>query len=419
MPDPTSAAARRALAGAALVTALALAGCGAALPTPTPTPTPVQPSGDGVLRIGTIVPTSGVFAFLGPAQIAGVEVAVREINDAGGVNGAPVEAFHRDSGDAATQTAEASFADLVGNGVDVVVGPTSSAIAQRLVPLAVDARVAMISPAATFPALTTAKDAGFVFRTVPEYGQQGLALAQELAGQSVALLYVDDDLGRSLAATLEEGLAAEDGELVLSEAIAASTTDLAPVIAALGKAKPDAVVIASAYSTFELTKALISQTLAAGFGAGKLWLTTQNTGDYNQAFPPGTLAGVNGIIDGLEPNDAFKARLKQSDPNLGAFRYSAEAYDATILAALAAIVAGDDGGASVASALRDVSEGGIKCTSFGECLDVLKTQDDIDYDGVSGPVNFTPEGDVAPVYYGVYAYDGDNKFVLQRGLVVG
>lgn len=399
--------------------ALALGACGSvAMPTPTPTPT-VTPSGDGVLRIGTLVPTSGPFAFLAPAQVAGVEVAVREINEAGGVGGVPVEVFHRDSGEAGNQIAEASFADLVAKGVDVVVGPTSSAIAQRLVPAILRAKVALISPAATLPELTTIEDAGYLFRTIPSYGLQGLALAQELAGKKVALLYVDDSLGESLAQTLEAGLEAEGGELVLAEGFPAATTDLAPVIAELKESEPDAVVLSSSYSSFDLTKALIAQTLAAGYGAGKLWLTTQNTGDYNQAFPPGTLAGVNGIIDGVEPDDGFKARLKQSDPNLGSFRYSTEAYDATILAALAAIVAGDDGGRSIAATLIDVSVGGIKCTSFGECLDVLKTQDDIDYDGLSGSVDLTGAGDVESGYYGVYAYDGDNKFVLQRGLTVG
>ncbi len=399
--------------------ALALVSCGStAMPTPTPTPT-VTPSGDGVLRIGTLIPTSGAFAFLGPAQVAGVEVAVREINEAGGVGGVPVEVFHRDSGEAGNQIAEASFADLVAKGVDVVIGPTSSAIAQRLVPAVLKAKVAIVSPAATLPELTTVEDAGYLFRTIPAYGLQGLALAQELAGKKVALLYVDDSLGGSLAETLEAALAAEGGELVLAEGIAASTTDLAPAIAALKESEPDAVVLSSSYSSFELTKALIAQTLAAGYGAGRLWLTTQNTGDYNQAFPPGTLAGVNGLIDGVEPDDAFKARLKQSDPNLASFRYSTEAYDATVLAALAAIVAGDDAGRSIAATLGDVSSGGIKCTSFGECLDVLKTQDDIDYDGLSGSVDLTGAGDVRSGYYGVYAYDGDNKFVLQRGLTVG
>ncbi len=419
VPGPNETARCIALAAVLLATLTACTAASMPVPSLTPTPTVAAPIGDGVLRIGTIIPTSGTFSFLGPAQVAGVQLAVRELNEAGGFNGVPVEVLARDSGDAAAQTAEASFADLVNNGVDVVIGPTSSAIAQRLVPLALDARVPLISPAATYPALTEVRDAGYVFRTIPAYGHQGLALARELAGKRVAVIAVDDDLGRSLVETLDAGLSAEGGELVLREMIPASTTDLSVTMQALKDAAPDAVVLASAYSTFDLTKALIAQTLAAGFGAGKLWLTTQNTGDYNQAFPPGTLAGVNGIIEGAQPDDAFTARLKAVDGNLSAFRYAAEAYDATMLAALAAMVAGDDAGSAIAAALPDVSRGGVKCLTLAECLGVLNVQGDIDYDGVSGPVNFTEAGDVTPAYYGVYAYDGDNKFVLQRGLIVG
>ena len=73
----------------------------------------------------------------------------------------------------------------------------------------------------------------------------------------------------------------------------------------------------------------------------------------------------------------------------------------------------------MAAALVDVSRGGIKCTSFGECLDVLKTESDIDYDGVSGPLNFTEQHDVAPAYYGLYTYSAENKFVFARGIVAG
>jgi ABC-type branched-subunit amino acid transport system substrate-binding protein len=408
--------------GLALATLLGACGTPLAMPTPTPTPTPITPSGDGVLKIGNIVPTSGTYAFLGPAQAAGVEVAIREINEAGGVNGAPAQVFHRDEGDATSTKAEASFADLVAQGADVVIGPSSSTISERLIPLTVAAKIPLISPAATFPGLTSAKDSGYFFRTVPSYAHQGLALAKVLSEKGpakVALVYMTDELGLSVAETLATGLEESGSELVASEGFPVKTTDFAPIIKNVADAKPDVVVLATAYSSFDTTKALITQLLAAGYGAGKLWLTTQNTGDYNQAFTPGTLKDINGIIEGYVPDDAFKERLKQSDPALAQLRYSAESYDATILAALAAIVAGDDSGESIASALENVSKGGIKCTSFGECLDVLKTQDDIDYDGISGPLNFTADGDVTPAWYGIYSYDGDNKFVVTRGIVAG
>ena len=412
----------RAIIAAACLTLL-LAGCSADGAEPTTAPTATAPVlGDGVLTVGTLFPSTGASAFIGPAQSAGVAVAIAEINEAGGVNGKPVQLVVRDSGEAATTLLETSFSELVDKDVDVVIGPSSSVLAQRVVPLAVAAGIPLISPAATFPQLTALGDHGLFFRTIPAYGEQGFALGKALSEGgpvTVALLYIDDEFGAALAPTLTDSVAAEGSELVLSEAIPPTTTDLAPVIAKLVAAAPDAVVLGSTYASVDATKALVSAVVAAGFGGTKLWLTTQNTGDYSQALPGGTLTGVNGIIEGAVPDDAFIARLKGVDGSLAAFRYATEAYDATVLAALAAEVAGDDAGSAVAASLGPVSTRGIKCTSFAECLGVLKTQDDIDYDGLSGPLNFTPEGDVSPAYYGIYSYDGENRFAFRRGIVAG
>lgn len=400
-----------------------LAGCTAAAPEPdgTSTPPPVSKPGDGVLRIGTLFPATGAAAYLGPAQAAGAALAVADINAAGGVGGKPVELIARDSGEAATTTLESSFADLIAQKVDVVVGPSSSLLAARLIPPAVEAGIPVISPAATFPSLTAADDDGYFFRTIAAYGHQGLALGQVLSEQGpakVALLYIDDEFGRSLAPTLAEGLEKHGSTLVLSQAIPPGTADLSIVLGQLAQAAPDAVVLGSTYASVDETKALITAVIAAGYSGAKLWLTTQNTGDYSQSLPNGTLTGVNGIIEGYPADEAFIARLKTVDASLAAFHYAPEAYDAVILAALAAEQAGDLGSA-IAGALTDVSVGGLKCGSFAECLGPLQAGEDVDYDGVSGPLNFTTEGDISPASYGLYAYDGENRFVFGRGVLAG
>lgn len=400
-----------------------LVGCAAPEPMPTPTPTETfVPTGDGVLRIGSIIPTTGTYAFLGAAQVAGIEIAVKEINDAGGIGGVPVEVLHRDSGDASGTKAEESLADLVAKEVDVIVGPTSSVIAERLIPLAAAEKITMISPAATFPGLSSITGGEYFFRTIPSYGRQGTVLGDVLTEgdpKKVAVLYINDELGQALVPLLTDSVVAGGGEVVASVSVPANAKDFAPYVAEVKESEPDVVVLSSAYSTLDATKALITQVINAGYGGAKLWLTTQNTGDYSQAFPAGSIKDVNGIIEGFQPDDAFIARLKQSDPNLIQVRYASEAYDATIMAALAAMVAGDDSGESIAATLQSVSTGGIKCTSFGECVDVLKTQTDIDYDGISGPLNITDDGDVSPAFYGLYVFNGENKFILARGIVGG
>ena len=133
----------RGLARLGAVTALVLAGsllsaCAeepVAMPTPTPTPSATA-AGDGVLRIGTLFPTSGDLEYLGDGQVAGVNAAVRQINDEGGVLGAKVEVVHRDSSDAGEKKLEKSFAELVDKGVDVIIGPSTSVLTLRILELA-------------------------------------------------------------------------------------------------------------------------------------------------------------------------------------------------------------------------------------------------------------------------------------------
>jgi len=225
--------------------------------------------------------------------------------------------------------------------------------------------------------------------------------------KSVALVFAAGDLGSSLSAALADSLTAAGIEL--TPISVASDADAAKIAAAVTAAKPDAVVLATP-DNGDQTKALITQLSAAGFGGAKLWLTTQNLADYSQALPGGLLNGVNGILDGAAVDAAFQAKVKTEDPGVGDFRYAAEAYDATILAALAAVLAHDDGGASIARELKAASVDGIKCTSYGECLDVLATQPDIDYDGVSGSVNLDDAGDPVRGSYVVVVYGGENTY---------
>jgi hypothetical protein len=103
------------------------------------------------------------------------------------------------------------------------------------------------------------------------------------------------------------------------------------------------------------------------------------TGDGYLFYLPVPAVGAQSIGLPAEPDDAFAARLRMSDPGVTDLRYALEAYDAVIIAALAAILAGDDGGASIAANIASVMADGIACTSFGQCLDVLETEPDIAY----------------------------------------
>ena len=407
-----------------VVFSLALVSCSATSPIPVP-PAPsasstVAHSGDGVLRIGTLFPSTGAQSYLGGGQAAGVAVAVKEINDDGGVLGKSVEVIARDSGDITTATIEASIADLVTAKADVLVGPSSSVLAERIIPKLVAAKLPMISPAAASVRLSSVESGGYFFRTIGSAALEGNALAKTIGGGKarIAIVYFDDDMGRAVLGTMRAALAASGG-LVGVQKITAATTDPAPIVAAVKAAVADDVVFVSPFSAMEQNTGMITQLAAAGFGGAKLWLTGQNTADYSQALPVGTLTNVNGLLEGAQPTAAFAARVAAVAPAVTDLLYAEEAYDATILAALGATVAKDVNGAAIAGQLREVSAGGIECTTYRECLDVLKTSSDIDYDGISGATTFDANGDTSSAHFGLYRYDAAGRFVRVGDILAG
>ena len=108
--------------------ALALTGCtGAPAATSTTIPTPVastSPTGDGTLSIGTLFPMTGENAASGAAQVAGTEIAVRDILADQTTPTQPVQLIHRNSdGDLA-----AAYADLAARGVDLVLWDATTAL---------------------------------------------------------------------------------------------------------------------------------------------------------------------------------------------------------------------------------------------------------------------------------------------------
>ena len=221
----------------------------------------------------------------------------------------PVEVLARDSGDVTTTTIEASIADLVTTRADVLVGPSSSVLAERVFPKIVAAKLPMISPAATPVRLASTASKGYLFRTIGSAALEGDALAQTIGAEKarMAIVHFDDDMGRAVLGTIRAALTAP-GCLVEVQTMTAATTDPAPIVAAVKAATPDDVVFVCPFSAMDKNTGMITQLTAAGLGGAKLWLTGQNTADYSQALPVGTMTNVHGLLEGAQPTVAFAAQ---------------------------------------------------------------------------------------------------------------
>ena len=376
----------------AIVVAAALAGCTGPQPAPTPTATMPAPSGDGILRIGTLFSTSGNDP-VAAAQTAAVNAAMREI---GMTDGAiPVEVVNRNGGTAGDGLAEAAMADLLARGVDAIIGPSSAEVAAIVVPLAQAAGVPVISASAAGD--RPAGSSPGYWRVIPSLTQQAAGLAAALDVPEVALLRSDG----------AEGAAWADGLAPSTDVILGA--DPAADAATIADADPDAVVVSTA-DAGDATAAALTALLAAGVPADRLWLTGRSLASY-PAVGAG-LEGAHGMSWGYTVDAGFVARVRLADPGLAASRYVAEAYDAVMIVALAAALAGDDGAASIAATLPSVPDAGIPCTSYGACLDVLTTQTDIAYAGPSGAFRFDEAGDRVGSPSLRYLYDATGSLTL-------
>ncbi len=356
-----------------------------------------ETAGDGVLRLGGLLPETGNRAFLGPPEFAGVELAVAEINAAGGVNGADVEWLPGDSGDNGDVT-NATVDRLLAEDVDAFIGAASSGVSLTVIDKITNAGKIQFSPANTSPAFTDYADNGLYFRSAPSDVVQGAALADLMIGDgalTAAFIVMNDSYGTGLFEYTSAPYTDAGGEIVYEVIYDPQAENFDAEVSAAVEADPDAIVIIG----FDETSKILTGLIEAGAGPADkmLYGSDGNMGNaLAQAFDdPGVVAGMRGTVPGvdIEVNEEFIARLLEVDPDLQDFAYSGESYDAAIVIALAAIAAGDDDGVAVGAQINDVTRGGEKCTTFAGCAAILADGGDIDYDGVSGPLEFIDAGE--------------------------
>ena len=366
------------------------------------------------LVIGSLLPQTGSLAFLGPPEIAGVDLAVKEINEAGGVLGADVVIEHADSSDADNaEVATQSVTDLMSKNVQVIVGAASSAVTRNVVDDITGAEIVQISPANTATDLSGVSP--YYFRTAPSDTVQGSALGNLIINDgnaNVAFLVFNDDYGTSLRDVAKATIEGAGGTVVYGnpgeEFDPASDDVIASAVTAALATSPDAIVIIA----FDQTKLIVPALASAGYDTSKLYFVDGNLADYSADFEPGTLEGAQGTLPGAFPEEDFQMRLKEINPDLTDFSYAAESYDAVMLAALAAVKGGATDGPTIQENLAAVSgaDGGTECGTFADCVALIEDGEDIDYAAVSGAGAFNADNDPSSAFVGIYQFNAENKY---------
>lgn len=365
--------------------------------------------GDGVLNLGYVLPETGQLASLGASQIESVKLAIEEINDAGGVLGQPIpEAVSTDEG-GQPEVAVRSAGEVLSRGVDAVIGAAASSMSLAIIDNVTGSGVVQCSASNTAATFTDYPDSGLYFRTAPSDNLQAAALSKVITGdghERVAVVARDDDYGRGLLESTTKALESSGATVVLGETYAPESESFDQLTRKLRDADPDAVVVVA----FEEGAKVLQAMIEAGVGPRDLGvygadgLRNTELPEMVSADDRGALAGMKGTAPTAD-NDEYRERLRKFAPDLREIQFAPQAYDCVTIIALAVEAAQSDDPTVFAAEINRVTRDGEKCTSFAECKELLDRGEDIDYDGVSGPLEFTEQGEPDKGVFDVYAYD--------------
>lgn len=196
------------------------------------------------IKVGVVSPFTGDLASYGIPVKNAVELAVKKINDAGGVRGLMIEVVAEDDVcDANTATSVAT--KLVTAKVNAVVGHLCSGASKAALPIYKSANIPVISPASTSPTLTMSGDNPHFLRTIAHDAAQAelqVKFAMEMGAKKVAVVHDKGDYGKGLASLAKEGFEKGGVEVALYEGITPGAVDYSALVRKIRRAKVDTVI---------------------------------------------------------------------------------------------------------------------------------------------------------------------------------
>jgi branched-chain amino acid transport system substrate-binding protein len=372
------------------------------------------------IKIGIILGFTGPLESITPAMAAGAELAMKEVSDSGKLmGGAKVLPVRADSTciDAAAATAAAERL-ITSEKVSAIMGADCSGVTGAILQnVARPNGVAMISPSATSPALSTAEDDGLFFRTAPSDARQGVVMTNVLMDRgvkTVALTYTNNDYGKGLADSFQAAFEAAGGTVTINASHEDDKADYSAEVGALASAGGDALVVAGytdkggkgiiqasldsgAFETFVLPDGMVGQALVDSIGAGL-------NGSFGQY--PGTDSQGAEVFQGMASAAGFE----------GTGAFAPESYDAAALIMMAMQAAGSTNSGDWKSKVMDLANAPgelILPGELGKALDLIAQGVDIDYVGATA-VELIGGGESAGNYREIEIMDGKINTVRFR-----
>ncbi len=351
------------------------------------------------VKVGSLMGFTGPIESLTVGINAGAEIAIKEVNAAGGVAGGNKIQLVTADTTCVDASAAAAAADRLVNAEQVaaIVGALcSGATISAANSAAIPNKVVMISPASTSPAITSLDDNDLVFRTAPSDARQGQVLASVLKERGVsrvAVTYINNDYGKGFNDAFVSAFRSMGGRVTGSQAHEDGKADYRAEISALAAGGAQMLVVLAYLDGSGQT--VIRQSIEEGdfsrFAGGD--------GMVGQSIVDAIGSGLEGMV-ATQPGGATEGAQRFKDMAAaeglkidGPFQ--AEAYDAAALIALAMHYKGNVSRNGMSRAVREVANAPGEVILPGElrkAMEILSNGGSINYEGATG-VEFNDAGD--------------------------
>ncbi|MCC6944297.1 MAG: ABC transporter substrate-binding protein [Thermomicrobiales bacterium] len=374
------------------------------------------------LKIGALLPFTGDLSDFGQPMFNAMQLAVDEINAAGGVNGQPVELVQGDDGTAPQQAVEEARRLVEVEGVSAIVGPAASGVAQQVIETVTGpGHILHFSHSATSNALTPVEDNDFFFRTTIADSAQGKVMAEVAQGlgyTSACTMYINGPYGQGLSAVFTESFEALGGTVTAQVPHESAQGSFVSELTACTEGNPD-VLVAISYP--ESMSVYLREAVEQGLVENFLFSDGGRSPDMFAELGWSAFEGMQGTSAGAPDTaagDAFDVAFEAAFGTQPSVPYLREGYDAIYLIALAAEVADSVDPTAMRDVLRDVANPpgevvGPGSDGWTAALELIAAGTDIDYEGAAGSQNLDENGDVLTGTINIWAIQGEEVVIIE------
>jgi len=421
----------RKLSGLSMAVLLIAAACQAAPSTPAPgtpapgtpapgTPAPVAsptptgaaatpPTGDLnpiPMRIGAILPQTGGLSSIIAALEEPLRMGAQEMN---AVSDGLVTIDFVDSGTDNTIASQNIDQYLTGQH-NAIIGPAGSGVANAVWDKVNTAQMVMCSGSSTGSLFSGEEFNPNHVRTAPSDDIQGPLLGNLIlqdGHSNVAVVWQSTEYGVGFGEAVAKAITDAGGNVVMQEAYdenLSSFSDLAQSIVASGAE-------AMAMITYAEGGQIRLDLESAGFD-GQIYVAdgfVDNVTVETVGGNPALLEGLRGTYPAVAPSNGeptFPDRFAAFAPDAPTV-FSAHMYDCLAVLVLAAQAAQSSDPTVYVNEIIGVTRDGEKCSLIADCLEMVWAGTDIDYDGASGPLDFSPNGEPGLGTYNVVEYNAE------------